>query len=144
MSYADPSDVAVELGRSPSSAAEAEQWQAWIDRTERAIVRGFRRADLDLAVQVELGNPTEADVADVEVAAVIRKIQNPTWGETSYTRSLDDASQTTRRDGAGTSDPLELLPGEWSVLLPAAAGGAFSIRPYHEPDRCDPLWWPFA
>lgn len=131
MAYATASDVAVELGRSASSAAEGEQWDAWIERVERTIERGFRRAGLVLADQVGLGEPTADDVRDVEVAAVIRKIQNPTWGESSYTRSVDDVSVTTRREGGGGDNPLTLSDDEWSDLLPSKpnAARAFSIMP---------------
>lgn len=131
MAYATASDVAVELGRPASSVAETDQWDAWLARVERAIVRGFRRAGLVLDVQVGLEDPTADEVQDVVVAAVVRKIQNPTWGESSYTRSLDDASVTTRREGVGSSDPLDLLDGEWTSLLPAKpnTARAFSIMP---------------
>lgn len=136
MSYADPSDVAVELGRSPSSASEAEQWQAWLDRAERAIAREFRRAGFDLMVQVGRGEPLAEEVRDVAVAAVVRKIQNPNWGETSYTKSLDDGSVTRRREGA-EGDPLALLPDEIAGLLPTRPSGAFSTRPGFMPDCGD-------
>lgn len=153
MSYAYPSDVAVELGRPAASQAETDQWQAWLDRVERSIERAFRRAGLELAEQIELGNPLDSSVADVEVAAVIRKIQNPTWGVTSTTRSIDDASITDRRiEGGGTSDPLDVLDDEWNSLLPGSDAQAFSTRPgfdadYYAPrpettfNAADPNWF---
>jgi hypothetical protein len=131
MAYATAADVAVELGRSATSAEEGEQWDAWLARVERAIIRGFRRAGLVLDIQVGLGEPTAEEVRDVMVAAVVRKIQNPTWGETSYTRSVDDASVTTRREGGDGGDPLNLSDFEWSSLLPVKPrrSQAFSILP---------------
>lgn len=131
MAYATDSDVAVELGRPASSNAEGDQWTAWLARVERAIARGFRRAGLSLDTQVGLGEPTAEDVRDVEVAAVIRKIQNPTWGESSYTRSVDDVSVTTRREGGDGGDPLALFDDEWTSLLPASPNRArvFSVLP---------------
>jgi hypothetical protein len=144
MVYATAADVAVELGRSAVSAAEGEQWDAWIARVERSIGRAFRRSGFDLDTQVGVGNPTAEDVRDIEVAAVIRKIQNPTWGETSYTKSIDDGSVTRRREGVD-GDPLGLLDSELSTLLPERTSGAFSTRPGFTPDEgfCHPFEsWP--
>jgi len=132
MTYASVSDVEVELGRTVNSPAEEAQWAAWLERVERSIVRRFIRAGLVLADQVTLGDPTVDDVKDVEVAAIIRKITNPT-GVSSVTRSVDDASVTTRREG--TSDTgLDLSDTEWDLLLPFGESAAFSTRPGFEPD----------
>jgi hypothetical protein len=133
MTYADAADVAVELGRPAASAEETAQWNAWLARVERAIERRFTRAGLVLADQVTAGDPTEADVADVEVAAVIRKITNP-LGLTSVTRTLDDGTVTTRREGGDDVDGLALTEAEWEALLPATSSAAFSTRPGFEPD----------
>ena len=133
MSYATPADVETELGRPASSPAETAQWQAWLDRVERAIARRFTRAGLVLATQVTANDPTEQDVVDVEVAAVVRKVTNP-LGLTSVTRTLDDGTVTTRRDGADESDALAITDREWDALLPASDDTAFSVRPSFEPD----------
>lgn len=128
MTYATTSDVAVELGRPASSPEETQQWAAWLARVERAIVRRFTQSDLVLSDQIALGTPTEDDVRDVEVAAVLRKIANP-QNFTSITRSVDDAALTTRREGPGVNgDPLALTDDEWAALLPASASsGAFTV-----------------
>lgn len=133
MTYATPEDVAKDLRGSTSvTAEETLQWQVWLERVERTIRRGFARAGLDLTEQVVIGDPTAHDVMDVEVSAVIRKIQNPKWGETSSTVSVDDGSITRRREGGDGSDPLGLLPDEWATLLPGNRGKrprAFSVMP---------------
>jgi hypothetical protein len=135
MSYAATSDVAAALGRPAASEDEDAQWQAWLDRVERSIERAFRRQELTLEDQLALDDPTVLDVTDVEVAAVVRKIQNPVWGVTSTTRSVDDAAVTTRREGAdGSADPLALTLDEWSALLPGSENTAFSTRPGFETD----------
>ena len=139
MAYAGISDVEAELGRPAASEAEETQWEAWLNRVERAIVRGFRQAELVLDDQLALDDPTVYDVIDVEVAAVVRKIQNPTWGVTSTTRTIDDASITDRRDGGDAGgDPLYLTADDWDTLLPGTNTGAFSTRPGFDPGR-DPL-----
>ena len=33
----------------------------------------------------------------------------------------------------------DLTDAEWALLLPASSSGAFSVRPYYEPDTCWPL-----
>jgi hypothetical protein len=135
MSYASAADVAAELGRPASSTAESTQWEAWLDRVERAIERGFRQSGLVLVDQIALDEPTVFDVVDVEVGAVIRKIQNPSWGVTSTTRTIDDASVTDRREGGDASvDPLALTGDDWAALLPGTDSAAFSTRPGFEPD----------
>ncbi len=133
MAYAQTSDVEAELGRPPSST-ETAQWDAWLDRVERSIERAFRRAGLVLADQLALDDPTMADIVDVEVAAVIRKIRNPMWGRTSSTRTIDDAQITDRAEGDPTADPLALTVDDLNALLPNGDAEAFSTRPGFEPD----------
>lgn len=141
MTYATDADVAVELGRPAASTAETDQWNAWIARVERAIARRFTRAGLVLADQVTAGDPAEDDVKDLEVAAVVRKITNP-LGLTSVTRTLDDGTVTTRREGVEDGDGLALTEDEWEILLPATSAAAFSTRPGFEPDTdpADSSW----
>lgn len=130
MAYASSSDVEVELGRPAASPAETDQWDAWLERVERSISRGFARAGFTLGTQVALDDPTVDDVRDVEVAAVIRKIANPS-GMTSATRSVDDASITSRWESASNGDPLAVTDDEWAALLPTTRDRprAFSILP---------------
>lgn len=141
MTYGTTAQVAAELGRLPESVTDAEsaQWGQWLERVERAISARFKRAGLVLSEQVALGEPDGATVADVEVAAVARKVDNP-GGETSTTVTVDDGSVTRRKEGLSTASGLDLTDAEWALLLPASQSGAFSIRPFYEPDTC----WPWA
>lgn len=145
--YATPQDVALEYRGSTSiSSAESFQWQSWIDRVDRSIVRRFRRAGFDLAQQVSLDNPSAGDVRDAIVAAVIRKIDNPK-GESSKTRTVtaDDGtvSNTSRYESTKTGDdPLALTDAEWDDLLPNATPDAFSTRPGFTPDCTRLGVWP--
>lgn len=135
MAFATVLDVATELGRPASSDAESDQWDAWLERVERTIRRGFRRAGADLDESIEAGDLETGDVVDVEVARVVDKVQNPNAGQTSVTRTVDDATITYRREGAASSNPLDLSEVEWDGLLPSNANdGAFSTRPGFEPD----------
>lgn len=137
MTYATPTDIArAYRGSTEVGATENVQWQEWLDIVERSIARRFKANGYDLATQVVAENPDIEDVIDVEVSAVIRKIQNPVWGRTSSTvnRQVDDASisHTDRIEGGGYSgDPLALLDTEWAALLPTKPrrARAFSIMP---------------
>lgn len=130
MAYATASDVETELGRPATSPEEANQWEAWLERVERAIRRRFVREGYDLDEQVALDAPAEQDVIDVEVARVVDKINNPS-GITSVTRSVDDASITTRREGPDSGNALTITDDEWVALLPIKPkrARAFSIMP---------------
>lgn len=135
MTYATVQDVAVDLGRDPSSITptETSQWQQWLERVERSITLRFSRVGLDLSVQVAANDPPADAVADVEVAVVVRKISNPE-GISSSTVSVDDASVTKRHEGL-KSGPLELLDWELDLLLPKGQAEQWSTRPGFEPDR---------
>lgn len=130
MAYATAADVEIEIGRPASSTAETAQWEAWLERVERTIRRRFTRAGYDLDDQVAMNEPSEADVIDVEVARVVDKANNPS-GYTSTTRSIDDASVTTRREGVESGDGLTITDAEWESLLPTPPkrARAFSIMP---------------
>lgn len=144
MTYGTVEQVAVELGRSPSSITDTEQvqWQQWLDQVERTIEGRFRRMGMTLAEQVLLNDPDAETVADVEVAVVARKVRNPE-GTTSTTVSVDDGSVTKRREGSKIDDLgyLRLTDWEWDTLLPAGRSDAWSTRPGFEPDRCVPYRW---
>lgn len=143
MTYATPTDVAKELRGSTSvSDVEAIQWQAWLDRVERAIESRFARLSLSLADQTGLGNPSAALVADIEVAVVARRINgSPLAPGTSRTVSVDDGSVTDRNDRGDSREALMLTDDEWSQLLPLTTGGAFSTRPGFVPDYVLPESW---
>lgn len=142
MSKGTTTQVAHELGLLLASvpAARQAQWQHWLGVVERSIENRFRRAGLDLDEQIQLGTPTQGDVADVEVAAVARKARNPS-GSTSKTVTVDDGTLTTRREGLPDVDPLELTDAEWGKLFPDAPeeSTAFSTRPGFQPD-CQRFW----
>lgn len=147
MVYAAPIDVAKAYrGTTTFSSTEDVQWTVWIEIVEGNVARAFRRAGLDLDTQVAAGDPTAEDVKNVVVSAVIRKIQNPRWGETSRTVShaIDDGSgsETSRSEGPGAyGDPLGLLDSDIDALIPTADTGSFSVRPGFQPD-CRSAFWP--
>lgn len=134
MPYALPLDVEKRLGR-PLSPAESLQVEAWLEDLEAQIVYRIPTfSDL-----VAAGTPSEAIVRAVMCTAIIRVLNNPK-GLRQSTVSIDDYSRTETVDTTSSSGALYLTDGEWDLLLPATAGGAFSIRLYGAPDSA-PGWW---
>lgn len=132
MSYADVSDVALRLGRPISEPLEVAQVEVWLDDVESIIEARFLRSGLVLADQVDDNDPTLATIVRIEAEAVVRRIQNPVFGLTSVTRSVDDASVTERREGETYSGWL--IDADWEDLFPTVNSQAFSTRPGFETD----------
>lgn len=120
-----PADVAVELGRpTPLDATTEAQWQSWIDRAGRRIVR---RA-VKLEVDPDSLDPETVD--EVVLLAVVAHARNPE-GVESYDLSIDDAREMRRfRSGSGE---ITITDEWWGWLFPSAAE-AFSTRTAGEPD----------
>lgn len=130
MTYANIADVAAELGRPIPTASETiAQWNRWLTRIENRILARIP----DLADRITAGELTTALVADVEAAAVARHALNPE-GVRQMTRAIDDGSVTKLIDQARSAGELDLTHEEWALLLPTSDSGAFSTRPYSEPD----------
>jgi len=128
--YATTSDIQTRLGRPFADAAETAQVQAWLDDVEARILQRIP----DLTDRIAAGTPTQAVAIAVISDVVIRKINNPTG---KLQERIDDYSYGLTASAA-TSD-LMPTPEEWAQLMPAARSGAFSVRPYSEPDA---YTWP--
>lgn len=127
MAVATYQDVEVALGRPISTTAEQAQVGYWLD-------------GIELLIAARLGAVSDLDqdvLLYVETEAVVGRIKrNAAAGTSSITVSVDDGSVTRRFDGVNSSD----INDEWWRLLdPTWGSGAFSIRPYFEPDDVDPL-----
>ena len=133
MDYATVNDVEVRLGRPPANLAESEQWGAWLTDVESIIDE--RVGGLDQAVTD--GRITLGLIVMIEANAVVRRINNPDPTLISTTRTIDDASVTTRREGGATTDDAWLTAYEWGLLIPASSNDAFSTRPGFEPDSLE-------
>lgn len=131
MAYASLTDISDRLGRPVIEADEVTQVNSWISDIE-ALVRS-RLPRLDDLVD-EDGGPT-ADVVRMVVAnAVIRKIKNP---DGKQNERIDDYSYGLTEEAARGA--LFLTEDEWTMLTPVVSTGAFSVRPFGEPDRVR-LW----
>lgn len=117
------SDIETALGRTLTST-EQDQVGQWI-------------ADARLLIEARLGDLALLDQARLDYVtreAVVSRFRNP---EGFQSESIDDY---TYRHGAETRR-VTILPEWWNLLDPDAGSGAFSARPYFEPDTA-PLGWP--
>lgn len=124
MAVATYEDVAVAIGRPITDPVEQQQVTYWLDAAEFVIA-------------ARLGSVAELDQAAVkyvETEAVVARMQNP-GGYQSET--IDDY---TYRFGSETRS-VTILDEWWNLLDPDTGAGAFSARPYFEPDL--PSGWPW-
>jgi hypothetical protein len=121
-----PTDIAVELGRTPSQATDV-QWGSWIDQA-RFLIRS-RLGDLSALDQEALDYVT--------LQAVVRQVRNPE-DATQVDVQIDDGRVSKRYSSA--TGRVSILDEWWALLAPTGAnGGAFTITPYSEPDAtCSP------
>ena len=130
MSYTDVQDVADNLGRPITDAAEVTQVGSWIGRVESRI--GRRITDLDERVT----DPGYLDILKgVVVDVVTRRVHNPEGYKSERT---DDYYY----DRGSQSSDLSLTDDEWRELGWYASAEAFSTRPGFKPDRApEPSHW---
>lgn len=124
MSYGTVEGAALEAGLPVDSLTSDDRAriEKWLRRAELLIVG--RITDLD--AQVLAGTISATAVAEIEEAAVGRKLSNPR-GLRSTTRSIDDGSIQETVDSSHSDGVLRILPEEWELLLPALGGTGFSI-----------------
>lgn len=130
--FATLTDVQARLGRPITDAAEVAQVNAWIADTE-VLIRA-RVPDID--ERIAAGTPPAATVTMVVSNVVIRKLQNP---DGKVQEGLDDYNY--RLNENARRGELFLTDDEWALILGPVASGAFSVRPYFEPDTTAPVWW---
>jgi len=120
MAVATYEDVAVAIGRPISDTTEQQQVTYWLDAAE--LVIAARLGDLAVLDQAVLKY--------VETEAAVAKASNP---DGFQSESIDDY---TYRFGTETRR-VSILDEWWNLLDPQTGSGAFSARPYFEPDTLD-------
>ena len=124
MAVATVDDVAVSLGRPIATSAETEQVEWWLTGVE-------------LFIAARLGSLATLDQAAlryVEAEAVAAKVRR-TGTESSVSVAVDDATVTRRWENPVGAD--DITAEWWRLLDTDLGGGAFSARPYFEPDTID-------
>jgi hypothetical protein len=123
-------EVAVALGRPTSDFTADEQAQIswWLNGVELFIVNRLGAvAELD-----------QATVKYVEVEAVAAKVERAKHkGASSVTVNVDDGGVTRRFESPVSAD--DITDEWWDLLGPES--GAFSTRPYFEPDELEVDSW---
>lgn len=126
-------DVAVSLGRPISTDAEQAQVEWWLNGVELFIA----------AKLGDVADLNEDAVRYVEVEAVVAKMRRGALaGASSITVNVDDGGVTRRYESAMSAD--DITDEWWGLLDPDVGGGAFTVRPYFEPDdptALDDLDW---
>lgn len=125
MAYANPGDVATNLGR-PLSAAEVAQAELWIGWAESTIAKRLGAL-----------SALDADtVCMVVTEAVTARLRSPE-PLTQVDVQVDDGSISKRYQKS--SGLIEILPEWWAELGDSSAtnDGAFSITPYFVPVALD-------
>lgn len=121
MTYAVVDDVVARYGRT-LTAGELGQVTEWLE-------------DLSSDIRVRIPDISER-VSDPDYARLVKrviaetissKLRNPE-GLRQRTVSIDDYSETKTVDVANSAGRLWISDEDWSLLLPATAGDAFSIR----------------
>lgn len=137
MTYATVEDVVARYGRT-LTAGELGQVGEWLE-------------DLSSDVRVRIPEVQELMVAPdyarlvkrVIAETIISKLRNPE-GLRQRTVSIDDFSETKTIDSTNSSGKLSISDEDWSLLLPATSGDAFTIRTMATPGYAaggDPGWW---
>lgn len=129
--YATPTDISTRLGRPFSDADETAQVTAWLDDVEASILERLP----DFMDRIAAGSPSLQTAIAVISAVVIRKINNPTG---KLQERVDDYSYGLT--AAAASADLALTDAEWARLMPAAASGAFSVRPGYDSGSTEWAW----
>ena len=122
MTYATVEDVAVRYGRT-LTAGESGQVQEWLEDLSSDV----RLRIPDVGEQVQTDPDYARLVRRVIAETIISKLRNPE-GLRQRTVSVDDYSETKTVDVANSAGKLWISEEDWSLLLPATAGDAFSIR----------------
>lgn len=111
-------DVQTSVGRPLTDAEQGQAWM-WIGDARTIITHGpDGRSTIDLATL------DESTLDMVVREAVANRIKRPD-SATQVSVSVDDG-QVSRTYESGTGQ-IEILPWMWSILMPAASGGAFTI-----------------
>lgn len=125
--YATIEDVVARYGRT-LTAGELAQVDEWLVDLSSDI----RIRIPDVGVRMSLSNDYERLVTRVIAETIGSKLRNPE-GLRQRTVSIDDYSETKTVDVANSSGRLWISDEDWSLLLPATAGEAFTISPWYLP-----------
>lgn len=120
--YATIEDVVARYGRTltPGESRQVEEWSQDLSSDVRLRVPDVEARS---SADPDYGRLVKRVIAET----IIAKLRNPE-GLRQRTVSVDDYSETKTVDVANSSGRLFISDDDWSLLLPATAGDAFTIR----------------
>ncbi|WP_066303256.1 Gp19/Gp15/Gp42 family protein [Arthrobacter luteolus] len=122
MTYATVEDVVARFGRT-LTAGESAQVGEWLEDLSSDVRLRIPEVEVHAQGDPDYGRLVKRVIAET----IIAKLRNPE-GLRQYTESVDDYSRTKTVDKANSSGRLFISDEDWSLLLPATAGDAFTIR----------------
>lgn len=124
MTYATVEDVVARYGRT-LTVGESAQVGEWLEDLSSDV--RFRIPDVEVRILASLDYARL--VKRVVAETIISKLRNPE-GLRQRTVSVDDYSETKTIDSSNSAGRLSISDEDWSLLLPATSGDAFSITPW--------------
>lgn len=127
MTYATVEDVVARYGRTLTAGelGQVGEWLADLSSDVRVRIP-------DVEARMLLSEDYARLVVRVIAETIGSKLRNPE-GLRQRTVSIDDYSETKTVDVANSSGRLWISDEDWSLLLPATAGEAFTISPWYLP-----------
>lgn len=125
MTYATVEDVVARYGRSLTDG-EAGQVVEWLDDLSSDIRVRIPDVEARMILSLDYARLVKRVIAET----IGSKLRNPE-GLRQRTVSIDDYSETKTVDVANSSGRLWISDEDWSLLLPATAGEAFTINPWY-------------
>ena len=124
MTYATVEDVVARYGRTLTEG-ESTQVGEWLEDLSSDV----RVRIPDVALRMVESTDYARLVKRVIAETIASKLRNPE-GLRQRTVSIDDFSETKTVDVANSAGRLWISDEDWSLLLPATAGDAFTITPW--------------
>lgn len=124
MTYATVEDVVARYGRTLTEG-ESTQVGEWLEDLSSDV----RVRIPDVALRMVESTDYARLVKRVIAETIASKLRNPE-GLRQRTVSIDDYSETKTVDVTNSSGRLWISDEDWSLLLPATAGDAFTITPW--------------
>ena len=126
MTYASVEDVVARYGRT-LTVGESAQVVEWLEDLSSDI----RVRIPDVEARILLSADYARLVKRVIAETIGSKLRNPE-GLRQRTVSIDDYSETKTVDVTNSSGRLWISDEDWSLLLPATSGDAFTIMPWFQ------------
>lgn len=124
MTYATVEDVVARFGRT-LTVGETAQVTEWLEDLSSDVRVRIPDVEARILLSTDYGRLVKRVIAET----IGSKLRNPE-GLRQRTVSIDDFSETKTVDVTNSAGRLWISDEDWSLLLPATAGDAFTITPW--------------